>query len=442
MKRIMSNFGLKLASLVFAAVIWFSVTNTQDPQTPRTIRDVAVTIKDESHYMEEQKLVGWAVDASDLKQNVKVIGKKSLVDSLTKEDIKLVVDLKNMPVKSNNSTVRVIPIEASIDKNAGADSIDIELTNDKLEYNVENKRRKKLDLKPTSDGQPDDKYTVGNMTSDLDRIEIEGPESVVNSVKTAAAVVDVSGLTRSMNVNANIVLYDVKNQPVETSDVDASRVKVVNNSGKLTVRTEVEILETKYVPIKCNVTGEPASGYEKTEIKCEPDKVQIAGDPKVISKINDITISDPELDVTGSTQEFSYPVDLDKYLPEGVRFASQDFKGKATVVVGISKSASKNFAVDLKNITVENPVQGYDVKIDTDEYESVALTLLGMDAALAAVDESSLKGTVDATQLIKENGADGIRDGVYSARIKWTNLPDGVKIADDAEVYVRVRKTN
>ena len=69
-----------------------------------------------------------------------------------------------MPVKSNNSTVRVIPIEASIDKNAGADSIDIELTNDKLEYNVENKRRKKLDLKPTSDGQPDDKYTVGNMT--------------------------------------------------------------------------------------------------------------------------------------------------------------------------------------------------------------------------------------------------------------------------------------
>ena len=143
MKRIMSNFGLKLASLVFAAVIWFSVTNTHDPQTPRTIRDVAVTIKDESHYMEEQKLVGWAVDASDLKQNVKVIGKKSLVDSLTKEDIKLVVDLKNMPVKSNNSTVRVIPIEASIDKNAGADSIDIELTNDKLEYNVENKRRKK-----------------------------------------------------------------------------------------------------------------------------------------------------------------------------------------------------------------------------------------------------------------------------------------------------------
>ena len=329
MKRIMSNFGLKLASLVFAAVIWFSVTNTQDPQTPRTIRDVAVTIKDESHYMEEQKLVGWAVDASDLKQNVKVIGKKSLVDSLTKEDIKLVVDLKNMPVKSNNSTVRVIPIEASIDKNAGADSIDIELTNDKLEYNVENKRRKKLDLKPTSDGQPDDKYTVGNMTSDLDRIEIEGPESVVNSVKTAAAVVDVSGLTRSMNVNANIVLYDVKNQPVETSDVDASRVKVVNNSGKLTVRTEVEILETKYVPIKCNVTGEPASGYERVgEVESKPNRIQIAGKPKALSKIKAITVNDPDLNITGRTQDLIYPVELDNYLPDGITFADKDEKGK------------------------------------------------------------------------------------------------------------------
>ena len=83
MKKIMSNFGLKLASLVFAGVIWLSVTNNQDPQISRQIRDVKVSIIDNSNYLKNNNLVGWAVDSSDLSQSVKVKGKKSKVDPIS-----------------------------------------------------------------------------------------------------------------------------------------------------------------------------------------------------------------------------------------------------------------------------------------------------------------------------------------------------------------------
>ena len=56
MKKIMSNFGLKLASLVFAGVIWLSVTNNQDPQISRQIRDVQVRIVDNSNYLKNNNL--------------------------------------------------------------------------------------------------------------------------------------------------------------------------------------------------------------------------------------------------------------------------------------------------------------------------------------------------------------------------------------------------
>ena len=111
-------------------------------------------------------------------------------------------------------------------------------------------------------------------------------------------------------------------------------------------------------------------------------------------------------------------------------------------MVSIGKLSSKNFAVDIKNIAVENPIQGYDIKVDTDEYDSVALTLLGMDSALAAVDENALKGSVDTAQFIKESSTEALKDGVYSAKVKWNNLPEGVKASGDVEVYVRVSKTN
>ena len=421
MKKIMSNFGLKLASLVFAGVIWLSVTNNQDPQISRQIRDVQVRIVDNSNYLKNNNLVGWAVDSSDLSQSVKVKGKKSIVDTLTNNDIKLVADLKNLPVQGTDSTVRAIPIEAVVENNNGTDIVDIELSNDKLEYNVEKKISKTLELKPVQIGHPDDKYIVGDKAIELDQVKIEGPESVVNNVTKATAEIDVAGLTRTMNVTANIVLRDKNDEVVETNDVDASRVKIINNNGKPTVRAEVEILEGKFVPIKCVVSGEPADGYAVTG---------------TVS-----TINDSELDIAGRTQDLNYTVELDKYLPDGVRFG-EDSKAKATVVVSIGKLSSKNFAVDIKNISVENPVQGYDIKVDTNEYDSVALTLLGMDSALAAVDENTLKGSVDATQLIKENGTETLRDGVYSAKVKWNNLPEGVKASDDVEVYVRVNKTN
>lgn len=441
MKKIMSNFGLKLASLVFAGVIWLSVTNNQDPQISRQIRDVKVSIIDNSNYLKNNNLVGWAVDSSDLSQSVKVKGKKSIVDTLTSNDIKLVADLKNLPVQGSDGTVRSIPIEAVVENSNGTDIVDIELSNDKLEYNVEKKISKTFELKPVQIGHPDDKYIVGDKAIELDQVKIEGPESVVNSVTKATAEVDVAGLTRTMNVTANIVLRDKNGEAVETNDADASRIKIVNNNGKPTVRAEVEILEAKFVPIKCVASGEPADGYAVTGTVSTPDKIQIAGDSKVISKIKEITINDSELDVTGRTQDLNYTVELDKYLPDGVRFG-EDSKAKATVVVSIGKLSSKNFAVDIKNIAVENPIQGYDIKVDTDEYDSVALTLLGMDSALAAVDENALKGSVDTAQFIKDNSTEALKDGVYSAKVKWNNLPEGVKASGDVEVYVRVSKTN
>ena len=45
MKKIMANWGLKLASLIFAIIVWFLVTNINDPITSVRYTNIPVTIK-------------------------------------------------------------------------------------------------------------------------------------------------------------------------------------------------------------------------------------------------------------------------------------------------------------------------------------------------------------------------------------------------------------
>jgi len=42
-KKLTSNWGLKLASVVFAAILWFLITNINDPVVSQTFYDVPVT---------------------------------------------------------------------------------------------------------------------------------------------------------------------------------------------------------------------------------------------------------------------------------------------------------------------------------------------------------------------------------------------------------------
>ena len=45
MKRLTANWGLKLASLIFAVIVWFLVTNIDDPITSVRYTNIPVTLK-------------------------------------------------------------------------------------------------------------------------------------------------------------------------------------------------------------------------------------------------------------------------------------------------------------------------------------------------------------------------------------------------------------
>ncbi len=423
MKKLTSNWGLKLASLIFAIIVWFLVTNINDPVTSVRYTNIPVTLKN-TNLITDQGQVYTVLDGTDTISSVTIYAPRSIIDSLSQNNIVATADIQDL------SSLNTVSINVSTNKYT--DKIeDIVVSNDVVKLNVERKASKTLALSATTSGTLADGYIIGDVTTEQNMIRINGPESVIQTVQSAQVDVDVTGFTSNIGTDADIVLYDADGEPVDTSQITMN-IK--------SVRVNVTIFGTKYVPLTYVISGEPASGYMYTgQIDSNPEEVLIAGRNSVISSVTEISIEDEGLDISGLTSNLTITVDVSKYLPSGVYLGDEDFNGTAAVIVHIGALSEETFDVNIDNITVTNEVEGYDIAIDDSEYSTVSLTLQGLQSALDNIDAGSLVGTVDVKKILSDNNLTELSDGTYSAEVDWT-LPSGVKVKSDVSVYVTAEK--
>ncbi len=427
MKRITANWGLKLASLLFAIIVWFLVTNINDPIISVRYNNIPVTITN-GNLITDKGQVYTVLDGSDTISSVTIYAPRGVIDSLSQSNIVATADIQDL---SSLNTVRI-----DVTTNKYKDKIEnIVLSSDVVKLNVERKASKSLALTATTSGTLSDGYVIGDVTTEQNMVRISGPESIVNSVYRAAVDVDVTGFTSNIGTDADIILYDA-----EGNALDISQQGVSMNIK--TVRVNIQILETKYVPIVYEVVGSPASGYVLTnEIESNPEEVLIAGRSSVISSITSLQVEDKSLDVSGLTGNLTTTVDLSKSLPNGVVFGDDDFNGTASVVVHIGAVVEQTYEISTRKISIDGAVDGYDIYIDEEEYNQISLTLQGLRKDINAVNPSDITGTAKVSDILTSNNLEELTPGTYSAPLEW-NLPEGVVCKAAVSVYVTVAEKN
>ena len=423
MKRLTANWGLKLASLIFAIVVWFLVTNINDPVTSVRYTNIPVTLKN-TNLITDQGQVYTILDGSDTISSVTIYAPRSIIDSLSQNNVIATADLQEL---SSLNTVSV-----DVKTNKYFDKIEkIDTSSDMVKLSVERKASKSLALGATTSGSLADGYVIGDVTTEQNMVRISGPESVVNQVASATVDVDVTGFTSNIGTDADIMLMDAEGEVVDSSLISMN-IK--------TVRVNVVIYETKYVPITYSVGGNPAGGYIFTgEVESTPDTVQIAGRSNTIASINEIMVDDPNITVEGLTGNLTYTYNLEQYLPSGVTLADEDFSGSVSVVVHVSAIDTRTYDVNVSRITVNGDPAGFNVYVDNTEYETVSLTLQGLPSTLNGVSENSLEGSVNIEDILAANDLTELKAGTYSADVNWI-LPDGVTAKGTVSVYVTVEE--
>lgn len=377
--------GLAVLSLVLAVVLWYFVTDTENPTlidvypSPISVEPVNVT---------EALAVANQLPAVQ----VRISAPADRWERLTPANFRALVDLNGFGARSQE-----VPVRVEVEGVRGVRVIDVQPRT--VLVNLEDLATRQVSVAARALGSPPLGYQIGAVTPETPSARVSGPESLVALIDQAIAEVNVTGLT--VNVKQNVVLKAVGTGGAEIRGV---RLEPTNAA------VNVEVIQTtivRTVPIAVDVAGEPDPGYVVSRVASSPSAIQVQGPIEALQQIDRIRLS--PVSVAGARSDVVRSVQIP--LPAGISYVDRD---RATVTVTITPAAGSRrttIAIDALGVPVGRIArfQGSG---------SVDVVIEGPLPVLNAMPLSDLRATVDVA---------GATSGTLSLQVN-VRAPDGVSV--------------
>lgn len=419
--RVLHNLPLKILAVIVSILLWLIVINLNDPVIDKPYSGIQVDIINDEQLIDDGKVYEVLDNTGTV--SVTVRAPRSVIESLSVEDIHAVADLSKITV---SDTVEIV---AYSDRNN--DNIEeISIPNDFLKLNIENAMATQVYITPEVTGEPAEGYIIGDVSTSQNIVRLSGPESLISRVKDAIVTVDVSNMVSSISTNTDIHLFDADGYEIK-SDIITKNVDSVSLNA--------QILATKTVPLTYSTTGNVASGYVLDgEITSNPMSVLIAGTEEELAEISSIKIPGDELDVTGVNQDYVQVIDVTEYLPDGIILGNSEYSGMATATVGVVRENYISYAFDEQTLMIYNGSEDFNISVQSMQ-NGLVLELAGLDSTLASLSEENVKAEIDMNDLLAVNGWDELRAGTYEMQVTLS-LPDDVRQLRPASVVILVEE--
>lgn len=408
-EKILKNWGLKLMAVLIAFLVWFLVANIEDYTVTKTITGIPVEILNEDA-ITGQDMVYDIVQGKTV--DIKVDGRRSVVEKLTAEDFTASADLSELSI-TNSVQIMVDATNSAVRKEVAISIID-----SMMKVAIEERGEQKLPISVVTSGQTQEGYAVVSTAATPNMVTVSGAASLVKDVKTVQVVIDVEGLNTSIATRGDLVLLDADGEAIDTDKLSLNLTSVTVN---------VSIQKTKEVPITVTPVGDVAEGYSIAgDIEYQPTTVLIAGDAADLRNVSEINIGD--IDVTGKNADYEVTVDIEDYLPAGIVVADQT--QDIAIKINIEKLVEKKFTLKISDIRFINKEDTLNYKI-VDDGAVLELTVVGLKQDLDSLTISQIMPEIDVTEMTNE--------GTYTAELIFKEL-DGIQYQNALAVTVEVTK--
>ena len=406
-KFFVNNAGMKLISVIIAIIVWAVIINIDDPYKTRSFTVEVETINENA--LNSVNKVYEVIEGSTAV--VKVKGKKSVVDRLGASDIRATADLADL------SAVNAVAIQPSLRKILSSD-VFLECTQ-VLRVSLENRESKQVKVNVIASGEPAEGYTLGECTAKPNMIEVAGGESAVSQIASVRVFLNVNGATEDFAKKLVPVAYDEDGNKVESSTLSFS------NS---IIRVFAQILEDKAVPVKVKITGEPASGYEYVTTDCLPEKVEIAGTSRRLSRISSVIIPVDISGMTTASSQLEQDIYISDYLPEGITPVA-GFEN-VSIRITLEQVIKKNIDISTSSIGFSSLADGLKAEI-TGDTDRASLLVSGRASVLNSINSTNINAYVNCNGLV---------EGVYTLPVIIKDLEESCTVIETSKLKVRIYK--
>lgn len=285
----------KLLCLIAATCVWMYVMNLESIDYERTFSQVPVVIDGVTELNADSNMS--VISGYDNTVDVVVSGKKSDVQKMTVEDIRVSVDVSTM-TEAGKFTV---PVQVQLPAGFAAVNAD-QLTAD-LYLDVNTHRE--IPVRITNlDYIVSSSFTMGEPILSHETVTVTGPAQVLDLIEHAALEFDLGTVTTSVTMVGTPQMEDADGVRVSNPYVRCD-TKEITVAIPVTTTKELKLVATYKVP---ELRGDWMAVIT-------PETVTVEGDPLLLSKLEQIAVYEIAVDVNaGEYTVGSSIIDL----PQGV----------------------------------------------------------------------------------------------------------------------------
>ncbi len=422
-KTLANNILLKMVSVAVAALVWLLVVNIDDPIITRQISGVTVQMQNEAYIESGGKMS--MIEGGQNVVTVEVVGKRSIVDNLSAEDLIATADLKQI-VNMNTDPI-MVPITVNCSKL-------------KSENLVPNPRNLSVDIDEimtqeyivtvtSGESQPRKGYEIGTLSSSPDKIKITGPQSLIRKIDKVVATVDASNLQEDTIMKAGLKIIDRNQDEWDQDGLDSKMNYLKYDTSVPEVNVSIDLWSVRNdIAIKGSYVGSPAEGYKVEKLTFTPGHISVAGSEEALEKLsadgNSIQVPDDTIDVTGKNSDFEVKINIENLLPENIKL-TKDTSDTVIASVDILPQDSREYSIPTTSIIGQNIPQGLQLVYET---EKIQIRIRENSGSLDQLKESDIKASVDLT---------GKTEGSYQVPVK-IELPQGYSLVEQQNTMVKL----
>ena len=397
-------------SLLIGIMFWLYVDNAQGNQSEQNINNIPIEFIGETDVLPSRNLM--LSEGGDTTIDMVVSGPRSVVTSLTKENLRIQVNLTSISAVGRYS----LTYELLTPDNVNRSDITVEKASlSTVTVGIIQMHEKVVPVDVTVMGEIADGciYMAEQLAVQPSSLTLTGREEDVDKVASALVILDLTGASNTVSKEFEYQLLDQEGNVVDRTDIRVSEKRVVINAP---------VYITKTLDLKVNPVESAGSMLENVDIKIDPQTIEVAGEAAALKNKDEILLgdlilknylSDTEMDMT-----IGLPAgceNLSGYNTTTVSVKFKDLETKAFSVTNISATglaANQTFsrvtnvvdvvlrgtAEDLEQITEEN----IRIVVDLEDYSS--------------------KGTYSVPAIVMVDGFSDVGAvGNYSVKCKITN---------------------
>lgn len=387
------NLGLKLLSVILALLLWLTVMNLSDPTISKTIEAVPVQVINEE--VLTSRGYSYAIESGE-KVDVRVKGRRTIVDSLTADDFTATADFNSF----NKMYMATIDVACT---HENADELELTLRTETMAVKLEDEATEARNITVNWLGEvKEDYYLVDKEKPELETslITVTGAHSQVEKVREVVVDVPIDGKNAPFEDEYSLYAVDENGERIDPKKITLSQDSV---------KVNVIILPTKMITLNVVPTGKPAEHYYVDKCDYAPTQLLVAADSQTLSDLDELTIS---CDVNGkheSFDNFNDPFDIQKYLDKIVPSRCVAVESKTVnIMATILKKSKVNLSVTEDNLQKKG-ADDSQYMYDVVSLWNSGLTVWGREDELTNVETSDFDLYVDVT---------GYEPGTYSVQIQ------------------------